>query len=161
MARWTSVLLLLMLTLAACRQPTVSDPIPESPAPSRESPGPVPESPLSPVTTPTPVPPERTSPLPNPDVSPVETPSGAAEQVLAAARTRLAEELGVDPSQVEIASVQSVQWSDTSLGCPEPGMAYAQVITPGYRIVLEVDGTAYEVHTDRTARAVVICAREQ
>jgi hypothetical protein len=56
---------------------------------------------------------------------------------------------------------ESVEWPDTSLGCPEPGQAYAQVITPGYRIVLRVGEREYELHADRTGRRVVTCQREQ
>jgi hypothetical protein len=52
--------------------------------------------------------------------------------------------------------VEAVDWSDTSLGCPEPGMAYAQVITPGYLIVLGAAGQTYEYHTDEHS-SVVLC----
>jgi len=51
-----------------------------------------------------------------------------------------------------------VEWSDASLGCPKPGFAYAQVITPGYRIVLTAGQQQYEYHTDKS-RAVVLCER--
>ena len=39
-------------------------------------------------------------------------------------------------------------------------MMYAQVITPGYRIVLEVDGKSYEYHAD-TQRHVVYCESKE
>jgi hypothetical protein len=35
-------------------------------------------------------------------------------------------------------------------------MAYIQVITPGFRLVLQVEGTAYEYHAD-TRQTVVFC----
>ena len=38
-------------------------------------------------------------------------------------------------------------------------MMYAQVITPGYRILLEVEGTVYAVHTDATGEHVIVCRR--
>lgn len=69
----------------------------------------------------------------------------------------LAEDLNVDSEQVDVVSVESVMWNDASLGCPEPGKMYAQVVTPGYRIVLEVDGTTYEVHTDNAGERMVRC----
>lgn len=71
-----------------------------------------------------------------------------------AAVAALAGELGIDPAQVTIESVQSVDWPDTSLGCPKEGEFYAAVITPGYDVVLSVDGTFYSYHTDATDRAV-------
>ena len=52
----------------------------------------------------------------------------------------LANRKGEDPSQVIVESVENVEWRDSSLGCPQPGMMYAQVVTPGFRIVLRLDG---------------------
>jgi len=68
----------------------------------------------------------------------------------------LAEKLGIAKSAVSVVDVQSVEWPDASLGCPQPGAMYAQVITPGYRIVLEANGQRYEYHTG--ASAITLCA---
>jgi hypothetical protein len=38
-------------------------------------------------------------------------------------------------------------------------MTYAQFITPGYRVLLEVDGQGYEMHTD-THQTAVLCGQE-
>jgi hypothetical protein len=70
------------------------------------------------------------------------------------ARTLLANEVGCAGDDIQIASIDSVEWSDSSLGCAQPGMMYLQVITPGYRIVLEYAGQSYVVHTDAGRRAV-------
>jgi hypothetical protein len=53
--------------------------------------------------------------------------------------------------------VESIEWSDPSLGCPEPDRAYAQVIVPGYVVVVTADAGATEVrvHTDQGQRAVI------
>jgi hypothetical protein len=72
--------------------------------------------------------------------------SGAA---VAAARANLAERLGVDESNIAVVSAESVDWPNSALGCPEPGRAYSQVVTPGYRIVLAVDGATYAYHASR------------
>src|SRR5262249_37292069 len=61
-----------------------------------------------------------------------------------AARTDLANQLGVDSTAIALVSSDPVVWSDGSLGCPEPGRAYQQVVTAGYRIVLSVGGVSYE-----------------
>jgi hypothetical protein len=71
--------------------------------------------------------------------------------------TFLAGELGISPDEITIQSFEPVDWPDTSLGCPEPGMMYAQVITPGYAFVLEAAGEQYEVHTDQTGESVALC----
>lgn len=62
--------------------------------------------------------------------------------------------LGIDPSAVTVVSYEPKDWGDTSLGCPKPGEVYAQVITPGYRVVLSANGQTLEYHTDGVDRAV-------
>jgi hypothetical protein len=42
------------------------------------------------------------------------------------------------------------------LGCPQKGMAYAEVLTPGYLILLEYGGTTYEYHASQGG-TVVTC----
>jgi len=68
----------------------------------------------------------------------------------------LAEELDIEASQVSITAMDSVEWPDASLGCPEEGMMYASVLTSGYRIMLEVDGESYEYHSDDRENAKVV-----
>ncbi|MBI4322482.1 MAG: hypothetical protein HY675_28655 [Chloroflexi bacterium] len=68
----------------------------------------------------------------------------------------LAQRLGISQDQITVAKVEEVEWGDTSLGCPEPGKLYAQVIIPGYRITLSAKGQTYEYHTD-TGQRVVLC----
>jgi hypothetical protein len=60
------------------------------------------------------------------------------------ATTDLAGRLGVDESTINVALVEEVTWSDASLGCPDPDMSYAQVITDGLRILLESNGAVYD-----------------
>ncbi len=142
---------LLVLMVAGCGRRAI--PAPATPTPERT----VSESPLAPPLTPTPAPTEQTSPLPDPDTSPLQPPVSKTEDVVAAAQAYLAEELSVDLDRIEAVSVEPVEWPDTSLGCPEPGEAYLQVITPGYRIILEADEKRYRVHTDQDGEAIRIC----
>ena len=58
----------------------------------------------------------------------------------------------------EVRSVEAVEWPDTSLGCPEPGMMYAQVITAGYRIVLALGEQDYVYHA--SASRAVFCPQD-
>lgn len=152
------LLTLPVLILVACSGTTT--PTADIPTTTSLPPSSVVESPLSPPATPAPPSPEHTSPLPDPASSPIEPPSQMTDQAVAAAKTSLAEELGVTADQIEVTTIEPVEWPDASLGCPKPGKAYAQVITPGYRIVLEIDGKEYELHTDESGRAVVICERK-
>ncbi len=59
----------------------------------------------------------------------------------------LAGRLSIDPSSIEVLTAVLVTWPDASSGCPEPDMAYAQVITDGSVIELGVDGAVYRYHT--------------
>jgi hypothetical protein len=50
----------------------------------------------------------------------------------------------VGPDQVAIVRAESVVWSDGSLGCPEPGMMYTQMLVNGYWVVIEAAGKTYD-----------------
>ena len=78
----------------------------------------------------------------------------AYPSVVQLAATNLAKELNIAPDQIEIRSVEQREWSDSSLGCPEPGRAYMQVITPGYRVILFANGREYEYHTNMQNMAI-------
>lgn len=82
-----------------------------------------------------------------------------ADTAIAAARADLAKRLGVAAETIEVAVVTKTDWSDTSLGCPQPGYMYAQVITPGYKIILKAQDKEYEYHTDDQGSSVVLCQK--
>jgi len=65
----------------------------------------------------------------------------SAQQVLAA-------QLGILPEEVRILGVEKVDWPDACLGIQTTGLMCAQVITPGFRVLLEAQGKRYEFHTD-------------
>ena len=78
-------------------------------------------------------------------------------EVESAARQLVAAELDADAGDLELESAEPVDWSDASLGCPREGEAYAQVITPGYRLAFSLAGTSHAVHTNADGSRVVIC----
>lgn len=51
---------------------------------------------------------------------------------------------GANPADVTVIQAEAVEWPDGSLGCPKPGEAYLQVITPGYKVVLELAGKQHD-----------------
>jgi len=83
-----------------------------------------------------------------------------ARLVVQLAKEDLARRLDVSVSEISVISVEAVDWPDTSLGCPQPGMAYAQVITPGYLIVLGAAAQNYEYHTDEHS-FVALCREHE
>lgn len=66
----------------------------------------------------------------------------------------IAAELGVAPEAIQVTRAEAVEWPDTSLGCPRPGEVYAQVITPGFLLVIDVEGDAVEFHSDERGNVV-------
>jgi len=80
--------------------------------------------------------------------------AGGAERAVEQAKEDLACRRGIDKSNIGVVAVEAVNWPDTSLGCPQPDMMYAQVITPGYRILLSYADETYVYHTDRGSRVV-------
>jgi len=64
------------------------------------------------------------------------------------AKAALAQRLAVSVNEIILSEAASVVWPDSSLGCPEEGKTYSQVLTPGYLILLEHDGNKFEYHTN-------------
>jgi hypothetical protein len=59
----------------------------------------------------------------------------------------LAQRLRVRADDIGVVAAYLVVWPDTSLGCPQPGMQYLQVLTDGSVIVLSAGGATYRYHT--------------
>ncbi len=65
------------------------------------------------------------------------------------AKEDLAQRLSIPTSDISLSDAKDVIWPDSSLGCPQEGMLYAQVLTPGYLIKLKYDEREFEYHTGR------------
>jgi len=76
------------------------------------------------------------------------------DAAVALAKKQLSAALGVSADAIELDKAEAVDWPDAGLGCPERGKMYAQVITPGYKVLLKADGKTYAVHVG-AGRAVV------
>jgi hypothetical protein len=48
---------------------------------------------------------------------------------------------------LQVQQVERVEWPNACLGLPQQDEVCAQVITPGYRIVADINGQQYEIHT--------------
>ncbi len=100
-------------------------------------------------------------PLPTPEISVIEqTPAddtnAVPRELAEKARADLAGYLNIDMDRIRVVESRAVDWPDASLGCPQPGMTYAQGITPGYYLVLEAGGQRYPYHTDKDDQ-VTLC----
>jgi hypothetical protein len=79
--------------------------------------------------------------------------------MVAAAKADLAIRTGLPEEKIVVRSVEAVEWPDAGLGCPLPGATYAQVVTPGYRVLLGAGSEVYEYHTN-TERFVILCGED-
>lgn len=104
----------------------------------------------------TPVPLSTAPRAPTAAVFPIETPSAGAGAELAAGRAieALAEWLGVSQTALSVLAVEAVEWSDACIGIQIPGRLCAQVITPGWRVLLldAFDGS-HTLHLDGAGNA--------
>lgn len=82
------------------------------------------------------------------------TPVAASPVAPPALIAAIAGDLGLKAGDVQVLIVEPREWPDASLGCPEPGNAYADVITPGYLIVVQAGGEEFEFHTDERETVV-------
>jgi hypothetical protein len=69
--------------------------------------------------------------------------SSAAEAAEYAVKD-LASWLGMAASSIIVAEAAEAMWPDASLGIPEAGKMYAQMLTEGYRVVLDAAGKKFE-----------------
>ena len=88
----------------------------------------------------------------------LEGPEGVegSDAIAAAVVAFLAQELGVAEDQIEATEVVDVEFSDSCLGLGGPAESCLQAITPGWLVLLDVNGEPYEVHTDETGQQIRI-----
>jgi hypothetical protein len=79
---------------------------------------------------------------------------GAADTAAAAAQEFMVSELGVGLGDVQVISAEMAEFSDSCLGLGQPDESCLQVMTPGWLIIVDVQGQVYEVHTDETGQQV-------
>jgi hypothetical protein len=133
-----ALLVALLAAAAGCGNPTTGP-----------TPSPIPTAGATPTAAPRPAATLTATLVP----ATVVAPPGAAAAVTAA-RSALAARLGVSEVQIALVGADAVDWPDTSLGCPQPGMAYAQIITPGFRITLMAAGNTFRYDADSGGRVI-------
>ncbi|WP_230742584.1 hypothetical protein [Methanooceanicella nereidis] len=68
------------------------------------------------------------------------------QEAIEMAKNKLSKMLGAPQNTLAVISSEEITWPDTSLGMPEPGKSYAQMLVEGYRIVLSFGDKKYEFH---------------
>lgn len=85
----------------------------------------------------------------NPTISPSEL-----APAVQAAINQLSSATGVSVQDIQVLSTEQVDWPDACLGLPKTGESCAQVVTPGLRVNLQVNGQKYEFRTDKEGNIV-------
>lgn len=75
--------------------------------------------------------------------------------MLEAVTANLSRQFDLPAESIAVVSVEPVTWPNGGLGCPQEGMAYAEVMVEGSRITLEADGRTYTYHTAGTTEFVL------
>lgn len=94
------------------------------------------------------------TPLPLPTTSPTVVPGGGpppsaqAEPAAGRAVALLAEWIAMPARTLRVVAAEAVAWPDACLGIQQPGMMCAQMVTSGFRVLLQDPlGGAHSVHT--------------
>jgi hypothetical protein len=106
--------------------------------------------PNSGVQSPTSAPPVAQQPATQTTVSP------EAQAGVDAALQDAAAHLGIDKTELHVDDIQSREWGDASLGCPQPGILYSQIVTPGFLVLVSTGSKHLEYHADSRGH-VVLC----
>ena len=79
----------------------------------------------------------------------VSSPRGLALQAVV-------ERSGANLQDLVVIEETAVRFPDSSLGCPQPGMSYMQVITPGHKVVVKYADQLFDVRV--AGQRAIICA---
>ena len=107
--------------------------------------------------TPTPKPAEKDDYVPAPTSTPEPTPTPEIPSFGGLFMAELSNKLGILASDISVISYENVIFNDTSLDCPEPGMFYAQVLTPGWKIQFNASNKIYFYHSNLDGSNYIDC----
>lgn len=142
---WISRIVLLALAITSCGLNENQLPIQsENPSPSSSTKA----TDIPPLTTPEVVPTTQGDTTPMPELS-----NPTVQYLITTATDDLANRISISKDQIQIKEATEVVWPNSSLGCPQPGMVYAEVLTPGYLILLNANNQDYEYHAGKNSEA--------
>lgn len=102
-----------------------------------------------PVTQPTETATQETTITPTQEATTTPTQEAATSSpAISAAEKSLAKMLGVQTKSITVISVEEREWPDSCLGIPVAGKFCSEVITPGFEIVMSVNGKEYRYRTN-------------
>jgi len=103
-------------------------------------------APASPAAT-TPATPAAT-PAPAPSATPARSGADELPPFMPALQKFALDKMNAKPEEIRLIKMEPVDWPDACLGAAQAGEICAQVITPGYRLQVEIKGKVVELHSD-------------
>jgi hypothetical protein len=83
-----------------------------------------------------------------------ETPISAYPIAVQKSVKDLSTRISIPVDQIQVVTYENVEWPDGCLGIQKLGVMCTEVIVPGYRVILNANGMAYEYHTNTSGSAV-------
>ncbi|MFN2200145.1 MAG: hypothetical protein ACK2UO_03010 [Caldilineaceae bacterium] len=90
--------------------------------------------------------PEETPVMPSTDQPQTQAEDDYSARMTALAIEDLSQRLGLPADEIEVSGVETVTWPDSSMGCPQPDMMYAQMLQEGVLIQLYANDQTYSYH---------------
>jgi len=102
-------------------------------------------TPASPATPPPAATPAAT---PAPSATPARPGGDELPPFMPALQKFALDKMNAKPEEIRLIKMEPVDWPDACLGATQAGEICAQVITPGYRLQVEIKGKVVELHSD-------------
>ena len=71
---------------------------------------------------------------------------GSEEEATELAIETLSRKIGAEKPDITVIRLSRFNWPNSALGCPKPGVSYADVVVPGYMALLKHGKQPYRVH---------------
>ena len=83
-----------------------------------------------------------------------ETIGGDGKEVAALVVQLLAQQLQIESDQIEVVSIEATEWPDACFDLNPTNMVCAQIITPGYIVIVATNGEQHAYHTNSTGSSI-------
>jgi hypothetical protein len=83
------------------------------------------------------------------------TPESPPPQAVVEVTLKFSQDTGISMDEIMIIDYEEVDWPDACLGISQEDQACAQVITPGYRVVLAANGEEYTFRSDLDGMLII------
>ena len=90
----------------------------------------------------------------------ISKPSYEEQLIINTTISNLAKKIDIPADQIQLESIEAVNWPDTNMDCQELGTVVEHQVLPGYRITLSVNDLIFTYHTD-TLTKMVLCSGDR